>query len=49
MLGLSAGDPRQLIHIELQSSNDKTLPFRMAEYSLAIHRKYAQFPKQYVL
>jgi len=38
-----------LIGFELQSSNDKSLPLRMAEYALRVYRKYGQFPEQYVL
>ena len=35
-----------LIHLELQSSNDGTMPLRMAEYSLGIFRLFRQFPRQ---
>jgi len=42
-------DGRRLIGFELQSANDKSLPLRMAEYSLRVYRKYGQFPEQYVL
>lgn len=36
----------QLFHLELQSSNDGTMPLRMAEYSLGIFRLFRQFPRQ---
>jgi hypothetical protein len=39
----------RLLHIEFQSSNDPLMPLRMAEYALAIHRKYREFPVQLVL
>jgi hypothetical protein len=35
-----------LIHLELQSSNDGSMPLRMAEYSLGIFRLFRQFPRQ---
>ncbi len=38
-----------LIHIELQSSNDSTMPLRMAEYSLGVYRLLNRFPRQVVL
>jgi len=38
-----------LLHIELQSSNDSLMNLRMAEYALQIYRLYAQFPRQLVL
>lgn len=38
-----------LAHIELQSRNDPEMPLRMAEYALAIHRKFGRFPRQLVL
>jgi len=44
---LAAG--RELILLELQSTNDPTLPVRMAEYALLIWRIYKRFPKMYVL
>jgi predicted transposase YdaD len=39
----------ELVHIELQSSNDPDMPLRMAEYALAILRHYQQYPHQLVL
>ncbi len=43
-------DPkRRLIGLELQSTNDRWLPLRMAEYSLRVYRIHGQFPEQYVL
>lgn len=38
-----------LIHIELQSTNDSTMPLRMAEYCLAIYRRYGKFANQIVV
>ena len=47
LLGATAeGD---LIHIELQSSNASDMAVRMAEYSIAILRKFRKIPKQIVL
>jgi hypothetical protein len=42
-------EPRRLIAIELQSTNDPWLPLRMAEYSLRVFRIHKQFPEQHVL
>ncbi len=39
----------RLLHIELQSTNDRLMPFRMAEYALAIMRRYGAYPTQLVL
>ena len=39
----------RLLHIELQSTNDRTMPFRMAEYALAILRRYGQYPVQLLI
>ena len=39
----------RLLHIELQSTNDPSMPFRMAEYALAIVRKYGQYPVQLLI
>jgi len=47
MLG-ETGDG-QLIHIELQSSNDPSMALRMAEYALLIMREFGRFPEQVVL
>jgi predicted transposase YdaD len=38
-----------LIHIELQSTNDHTMPLRMGEYCLAIYRRYGKFARQIVV
>ena len=35
-----------LIHLELQSSNEATMPLRMAEYCLGIFRLFRKFPRQ---
>ena len=39
----------RLLHIELQSTNDRTMPFRMAEYALAIMRRYGGYPVQLLI
>ena len=39
----------RLVHVELQSHNDLLMALRMAEYALAIYRRYGQFPTQLVL
>jgi hypothetical protein len=38
-----------LVHIELQSANDATMPLRMAEYCLGVFRQFGQFPRQVLL
>ena len=38
-----------LVHVELQSGNDATMPLRMAEYCLAVFRLFGQFPLQVLL
>jgi hypothetical protein len=38
-----------LVHIELQSRNEKDFPLRMAEYLLGIRRKYGKLPRQAAL
>jgi hypothetical protein len=38
-----------LIHFELQSGNDATMPLRMAEYCLGVFRLFGKFPLQVVL
>ena len=35
-----------LIHIELQSTNDPAMPLRMAEYYLRVFRLFSRFPQQ---
>jgi hypothetical protein len=44
LLGETEG--RDLIHIELQSTNDPTMPLRMAEYCLRVFRLFGKFPRQ---
>jgi hypothetical protein len=39
----------ELVHIELQSSNDATMPLRMAEYCLRVLRQFGRFPQQLVV
>jgi predicted transposase YdaD len=39
----------RLLHIELQSTNDRRMPFRMAEYALAIMRRYGEYPEQLLI
>ena len=38
-----------LVHIELQSRNDKDFPLRMAEYLFGIGRQYGRLPRQIAL
>jgi hypothetical protein len=38
-----------LVHVELQSSNDPSMPFRMVEYCLGVRRLFGQFPRQILL
>jgi predicted transposase YdaD len=38
-----------LVHIELQSRNEKDFPLRMAEYLFGIRRKYGKMPRQVAL
>ena len=38
-----------LIHVELQSENESTMPLRMAEYCLGVVRLFGKFPRQIVL
>jgi len=40
---------RSLVHIELQSRNEKDFPLRMAEYLFGIGRQYGRLPRQVVL
>jgi predicted transposase YdaD len=49
LLGESADEKPNLIHLELQSTNDPHLPLRMAEYSLRVYRQFQRFPQQIVL
>lgn len=47
MIGESAAGG--IVHVELQSTNDADMALRMAEYALALHRRFGQFPQQVVL
>jgi hypothetical protein len=47
LLGQTAGGG--LIHLELQSTNDRGMAVRMLEYALAIRRVHNRFPDQAVL
>jgi len=47
MLGES--EEGELIHLELQSSDDSQMPLRMAEYCLRVYRLYGRFPRQILL
>src|ERR1035438_9209185 len=38
-----------LVHIELQSRNERDFPLRMAEYLFGIGRQYGKLPRQIVL
>ena len=38
-----------LVHLELQSGNDATMPLRMAEYCLGVFRLFEKFPRQVLL
>jgi hypothetical protein len=38
-----------LVHVELQSSHDASIPLRMAEYCLGVFRLFGRFPQQVVL
>jgi predicted transposase YdaD len=42
-------DAGSLLHIEIQSQNDSSMPLRMLEYGLAILRTSGQFPRQIVV
>src|SRR6185369_3617088 len=39
----------RLLHIELQSANDPSMPLRMMDYGVKVARHYGQYPKQVVL
>ena len=39
----------ELIHFELQSTNDPKMPLRMAEYALVVYKQFERFPRQFVL
>jgi hypothetical protein len=40
---------QELIHLELQSTNDATMPLRMAEYCLRVLRQFKRLPRQVLL
>ena len=46
---LGRTDSGKLVQVELQSFNDAQMALRMAEYALAIYRRYGAFPLQVVL
>jgi hypothetical protein len=39
----------ELVHIELQATNDADMPLRMAEYYLRVFRQFNKFPRQVLL
>ncbi len=39
----------EIFYLEIQSVNDKTMPWRMLFYALLIEEKYKKFPMQVVL
>lgn len=47
MIGESAAGG--IVHVELQSTNDPDMALRMAEYALAMYRRFGQFPHQVVV
>ena len=47
LLGMASNG--EIYHFELQSYNDLTIWLRMAEYALAIYRKYGRWPVQFVI
>src|SRR5580658_7245562 len=47
LLGESPGG--DLIHIELQSRNDRDFPLRMGEYSFAVALRHGRLPRQVAL
>lgn len=46
---LGESDTGDLIHIELQATNDRAMPLRMLEYCLQVFRQFGRFPNQIVL
>jgi hypothetical protein len=46
---LGEGETGELIHIELQATNDRAMPLRMLDYCLHIYRQLNRFPIQIVL
>ncbi|MGA8595596.1 MAG: DUF4351 domain-containing protein [Bryobacteraceae bacterium] len=54
LLGESAATAKteeapNLVHLELQSTNEPQIALRMAEYSLRVYRQFQRFPQQIVL
>jgi hypothetical protein len=48
LLGETASD-KDLVHLEIQSGNDATMPLRMAEYCLSVFRPFGRLPRQVLL
>jgi hypothetical protein len=48
-LSFKAHADKGLVHLELQSGNDATMPLRMAEYCLGVFRLFERFPRQVLL
>ena len=46
---LGETEDKGLVHLELQSGNDATMPLRMAEYCLGVFRLFGRFPRQVLL
>lgn len=46
---LGETDSGQLIHLELQSTNDTTMPLRMVEYCLRVFWQFRRFPQRIVV
>jgi hypothetical protein len=46
---LGETEAKGLVHLELQSGNDATMPLRMAEYCLGVFRLFGRFPRQVLL
>ena len=46
---LGETEDKGLVHMELQSGNDSTMPLRMAEYCLGVFRLFGRFPRQVLL
>jgi hypothetical protein len=46
---VGATPDNEILHVELQSTNDPDMALRMAEYCLRIYRQFRKFPKQIVL
>ena len=46
---LGETEAKGLVHLELQSGHDATMPLRMAEYCLGVFRLFGRFPRQVLL